>query len=142
MSTFRTVSAFVSRVQQKTRDFGPAILAIKTAELLTDIKHRHGRYPSDVAWPHLKPATIARKGKDTPLEQFLSMRNAVQMGDITPTTGEVFTDAEFALIHEMGANGERTKIPARPIWAPAIKKIEKTLTPDLLRELAAKLASI
>lgn len=141
MSTFPTITALLQRVRGKTRDFAPQVLAIKTAELLTDVRNRHGRYPGDVQWARLKPATVARKGKDTPLLDTASMRNAVQM-KIEPERGEVYTDHEIALIHELGAHGKRTKIPARPIWQPAVKKLEQTLEPDLIRELVKRLASV
>ena len=143
MSTFKTITAFTQRVQRVTRDFGPDILAIKTAELLTDIRNRHGRYPTDVTWKHLKKGTIARKKRgDTPLLESTSMRNSVQQAPMTDTMGEVYTDAQWATIHEEGYVGKKVKIPARPIWKPAVKKIEKTLKPKMLQELARRLNSI
>ena len=128
--TLQGFSVVLSRVRADAPRVMAEFIAIAAADLLADVRNRHGRYPSDVSWAALKPSTVARKGKDTPLLQTASLRNAVQ-AEFGEKKSTVYTDHSLALIHEFGANGRRTHIPARPIWSPAVRKMESEIDPKM-----------
>lgn len=123
---FPSFTAATQYLKKQLRTSGQRLIAKATIDLANDIKSRHGRYPSDISWARLKPATIARKGRDTPLHQTGSMQQAVQWV-IHGTTSEVFTDHPIAPIQEYGAILKGGVIPPRPIWRPAVMKLEMKL---------------
>lgn len=120
---FTSFSASAQHLRKQLKTSGLKLLARATIDLANDIKSRHGRYPSDLKWARLKPATIAQKGRDTPLHQTGSMQQAVQW-NLRGTVAEVFTDHPIAPIHEYGAILKGGTIPPRPIWRPAVMKID------------------
>ena len=116
-------------LQRRIKTSGLKMLARATVDLANDIKARHGRYPSDLKWARLQPATIAQKGRDTPLHQTGSMQQAVQW-QVAGISGTVFTDHPIAPIQEYGAILKHGVIPPRPIWRPAVTKLDVRFEPE------------
>jgi hypothetical protein len=122
--TFKDFASLTHYLQKKIKTSGLSLVIKATTDLSNDIKSRHGKYPSDIRWAPLKPATIKRKGRDTPLIDTGSMQSAVTWS-VNGDKGEVFTDHSIAAIQEYGAILQGGAIPPRPIWRPAVDRLDQ-----------------
>ena len=71
-------------------------------------------------WPRLKPATVARKGKDTPLLQTGELKNSIESQKVGEHQYEVGSTSKKAVWHELGT----PRIPPRPFLSEAARRRE------------------
>lgn len=77
-----------------------------------------------IAWEQLSASYVKRlqrKSLGTPLVPTLlragTLINSIRFGNITPTSGEVWTDCPYAAVHQFGGRaGKGAYIPARPYF--------------------------
>ncbi len=87
-------------------------------------------------WPRLSPATVARKGADTPLLQTGQMRDSITHEVSNDGRAVVYTDDPKAVYHELGT----ARIPPRPFLSRAAIENESEAGTALAEPVLAALA--
>lgn len=85
-------------------------------------------------WAPLAPSTIKRKGHDKLLYDTGRLRDSITLGEVTPSSAAVGTDAPYSLYHQLGTKS----MAARP-FIPAGS--DGQLTAQAEAEIAAAMAA-
>lgn len=95
----------------------------KAAQMIEDeAKRVIGTY--DYGWPPLQPATVARKGADTPLYETGELRDSIEhYVDREKLTAQVGSNDPVAIYQELGT----VTIPARSFLMGAAMRMERQI---------------
>jgi hypothetical protein len=118
----QAVSIFQSLASKGAHDACVAALE-KAAQIIEDeAKRVIGTY--EYGWPPLQPATVARKGADTPLYETGEMRDSIEhYVDAQRLIAQVGSNDPKALWHELGT----VTIPARSFLMGAAMRKEREI---------------
>jgi len=98
-------------------DFKEELLLDDIAEKAErNIKDRYGKYPKDINWQRLKPATIKSKSTgDSPLLETGELRDS---NEIKKSKNERFVGSKLNKAQWMEYGVVSKNIPARPVYRP------------------------